>query len=192
MNLKPGMVVIQQGNPHDFLNRIISYFNRSWWVHGWVVTGENEGVEAALPSIARLNSGGVKVLKIDERLEYMKSFGGDLIVMDLPNITDEQRAKVAETAKSFIGWRYGWLNCIMFALTQVWFKTTRKELVCSFLMCRSFSDGIGTRIFTEESVKQVPVDIEFRKSDMLHDYATPDEIFRYSILIEDFRIKGTE
>src|SRR4051812_22866610 len=114
MNLKLGSVVIQQGNPHDFLNRIISYFNRSWWVHGFVVTGENEAVEAALPSLTRLNSGGVKLLNIDERVAYMKSFGGDLIVMDFPNITDEERIKVAEKAKSFIGWRYGWLNCIMF------------------------------------------------------------------------------
>lgn len=189
MEIRPAMVFIQQGNPKDITHKLVHIADGSWWVHGFIAVTPTLAVEATLPILTDLDSGTVQIVNIQERLDIIKAYGGSVVVMDLPNITDVERQHVADAALSFVGWKYGWLNCIFFFVFRMWLRTTRKELNCSFLMARAFRDGIQRNIFTNNTLTKLPRRDWYRRRDLCDGLCTPGEVFRYSELQEIYRYK---
>jgi hypothetical protein len=197
MAFRPGQVFIEQGNPQLCSHRLIQKFTGSWYVHGYVAISETVGVEASIPRLPSwqemlhgyFNTGRVVMFDIADRLAWVKSYDGQTVVLDLPGITDDQRHKVAETALSYVGWKYDLISVLLYPLLGFWPKLKRKELFCSELMARMFRDGLGQRIFTEESLDKVPTSQYYRLKNLRDGLCTPDEVMRYSELVEVDRIQ---
>jgi hypothetical protein len=179
MDIKPGMVFITQGDTKSIVSWVIRLATGSWWTHGFVALTETEAIEATFPRVQHLN--------IAERLAELKKDGRDVVIMDLPGITDEQRTKVAAAAESFNHRLYDIWNCLYFVLFNVWWEGG-KRLVCSRLMAASFLDGIGVRIF-DHAEKKLPESLQHTLQNLEDGYCTPDEVLRYSDLEIIERIK---
>lgn len=177
MQLKPGMVVVTQGNPKKLIPRLIHWATGSWWTHGFVVVNETEGIEAKIPRVARLN--------IQERLRELEEDGRDYVVLDLSGITDEERLKVAKAAESFEGRLYDIWNCVYYAIFKMWVEGG-KRLVCSRHMAASFYDGMDYRIF-KNAASKLPTSLLYRLDNLDDGYCTPDEVLLYSDLTEVWR-----
>jgi hypothetical protein len=176
MDWKKGMVVITQGNKHSWVSRMIKFASKSWYTHGFVVTGDNEAVEAKFPHVTKLN--------IDERIRELEQDGRDYIVLDYPGITSEEREQVAQQALTYVGRLYDIWNAVLYLFIQVWWQGTHR-LVCSGLMAKSFMDGIHKPFF---NMNTIPSSYnKYRRENLEKGFCTPDEVLRNSILTEIYR-----
>jgi hypothetical protein len=180
MDFKPGMVIVTQGDPKSWVSRAIRFATGSWWTHGFVVLTPTEGLEAKIPRVATLN--------IQERIAELEAGDRDYIVMDLPGITDAERQQVVTAAMSFNHRMYDIWNCVYYTVFKVWAEGGRR-LICSRLMSASFFDGLALNVF-EHVHDKLPDALQYRESNLIDGYCSPDEFFRYSDLEVVYRRKG--
>jgi hypothetical protein len=180
MDFKPAMVVVTQGDPNSVVSRAIRLVTGSWWTHGFVVISATEAIEAKFPRVV--------VLNIQERLAELDRENRDYQVMDLPDITDEDRAKVAKAAMDFNHRMYDIWNCVYYMVFKVWVEGG-KRLVCSRLMTAAFYDGLFHKVF-RHVYRKLPNGLKHRARNLEDGYCTPDEFLRYSDLEVIFRKKN--
>lgn len=177
MELKKGMVVITQGDPSSIVSRLIRWATGSWWTHGFVVISDTEGMEAKFPRVCRLS--------LKERFAELEAGGRDYAVMDLPNITDEQREQVVLAALKLEGRLYDIWNCLYYGIFKMWVEGSHR-FVCSRLMSAVFYDSLDVKIF-DGAIDRMPSSLWYRLPNLSDGYCTPDEVLRYSILTELMR-----
>jgi hypothetical protein len=178
--LKPGMVVVTSGSRHSLISKAIAWATGSWWTHAFIVTGTTTAVEAFNPR--------VREIEIGERMIELEKNGQSYIVLDLPNITDEQREKVAAVAKSFIGRSYNNLQTILFGLFRVFWKARASEPFCSTLVTKVFQSALNLHIFTERSGNELIARFYYRWHNLVEGLVTPVELVQFSAL----HIVGTD
>jgi hypothetical protein len=180
LQIKPGMIVVTQGDPKSIISWGIRLATGSWWTHGFVCVSETEGIEAVPPRVRKLD--------IAERLAELTKHGQDYVILDLPGITDDQRVEVAKEVESYVGRMYDIWGCVYFLLFKSWVEGT-KRVVCSRIMTACFYDAMGLRIF-ENAKTKLPASLQYRLENLLDGYCTPDEVLRYSELQEVNRVKA--
>lgn len=179
VQFKAGHIVITQGDPKSIVSKGIKWVTGSWWTHGFICISETEAVESFMPRVRKIN--------IAERLAELERGGRDYVVMDLPDITEYGRQEVARAAEADVGKLYDIWNMLYFIIFGVWVENG-KRLFCSLQMAKVFYNALDVRIFANAFLK-LP-ESRYHRLDNLYDgYATPDEVLRYSDLVEIHRMK---
>jgi hypothetical protein len=180
VDIRPGMVVITQGNKRSINSWAVRLATGSWWTHGFVTISATEAIDAKVP----------RTIKIDvaERFALLDKQKRDYIIMEYPGLTDEQREQLADVTRTYEGMLYDIWNALWFLLFNMWIEGGRR-LVCSFLMARPFR-AIGKGIFTIKSLGRLPATLRHRIPNLRDDACTPDEVLRYSELVEVYRKKN--
>lgn len=182
MPFKTAQVIITQGDPKSKVSKIIRYFTGSWWTHDFLVLDAEYAIEATFPRVT--------VIKIADRLKELADEHRDYVVMELPGITEAQRTEVAAAAYKFQGRWYDLLNCVYYGFFGFWAEDGQRQMVCSRLITAAFYDGLKVKLF-ENVTEKLPVRLKYRAKNLQDGYCTPDEILRYSQLVEVFRTKYT-
>jgi hypothetical protein len=180
MQLKKGMVIVTQGNPYRIFSNLIKYCTGSWWTHCFLVISETESLEAWVPR--------ARVITTEERLNQLKKEDRDFVIMDLPDISDEERELVVTESKSFIGVWYNIWNAIFFFFFRTWAEKGNR-VFCSQLIAKAYKNAIDKNIFSNLD-ENLPMALEDRYSNLHDGYCTPVELFRYSDFKEVYRYKA--
>lgn len=174
--LKPGMVVVSAGGRSDFVSRLVRFATRSNWTHVFIVASETEGIEAWFPT-------GVRTFDLQARLAQLEQAGREYRVLDLPEISDEDRARVVQAARSFVGRAYDVLEAIVYFLLGVFIKDGTKRLICSRLVTAAYALALCP-LFLPKTVQRCPGEGYHRLDQLIDGYVTPAELLWYSELRE--------
>lgn len=133
--LKPGMVIVTEGDHTSIVSWGVRLFTGSWWTHAFMVLEGDQGIEAYVPR--------VRYLSISERLDKLKQTGRKVVVLDYPGITDIQRQGIVEQARQYVGRKYDYLQIVVYALTGRFVDDGPLRTVCSrFLENVYASEGL--------------------------------------------------
>jgi len=178
--LKPGMVVITSGNRHSLVSKAIAWATGSWWTHAFIVTGLNSAVEAFNPE--------VREIVVSERLKELEKNGQNYVVLDLPDISDVDREKVAASAKAFVGRSYNNLQTALFGLFRVFWNFKASEPFCSTLVTKVFLSALNLHIFADQPDNELLARFYYRWHNLQEGLVTPAELLQFSAL----QVVGTD
>lgn len=163
-----GQVIVTEGNPKSFISRAISYFTKSKYTHAFIVTGNNEAVEATFPRVRKFT--------LNDRMAELAMQNRGYAVFDWPDIQLADRWKLAKEARSWIGKFYDIGQILIYLFTGRFFKDGIGTVVCSRLIT-----GLGQKVlnfdcFTEETIAHLPEDYH-RKNNLREQMAAPCDFF---------------
>jgi len=188
--LRKGQVVVTEGSRSklSLFSRAIARATRSWATHTWVVTGEDELVEAWFPQ--------VRATSLSKRLKQLDRQDRAVVILDLPRLDETQRNKVAEKAGSYTGRLYNVLQAAWYGIFRDFLNDRHmKSLICSRLVTAAYFSGIGVNLFPDRIIEK-----HFKNStrvgSLRRGYVTPADLLQCKLEIIDFipstRIKSPE
>jgi uncharacterized protein YycO len=169
--MKLASVVFEQANPHSKIQRLMHWAMGSWIMHVSMIVSDTEVVEAEIPKVR-------ETLLADKQKEW-KDCGG-VWNYDIPDLTDEQRVKIATVAKEQVGRPYAVLNCLWYFLTHWWIVSRFKSLVCSWAIYQAYT-GAGVELFP--NLDQYNLSAR-HKWNLQNGLCVPADLLAYSILKE--------
>lgn len=143
---------------------------KSPWTHVFMVTGQNELVEAD-------TFVGVRTYPMVSRMQELVSSGRSYIVLE-PTMDLATRRKMASNARELVGRGYNYYSALQWTLTGNLHHIPGDRLTCGELIARSLL-GCGRPLFTPVSVYGLPEKQQVR---LLNNWATPTDILLYSTL----------
>jgi uncharacterized protein YycO len=166
VNMQLASIVVTEG--HGFLARQIQRSTRSLFTHAFLVTGEDELVEAWVPRIRRHSLSA----RLQELHREKRTYG----VLEYPGLDELSRRTVAAKAGSYVGRRYDVLQAALYGLLGQFWRDGEGRMVCSRLIAASFIRGIGVDLFDDAFLEaRYPPDHP-RLANLRNGYATPPDL----------------
>jgi len=166
MNL--AAVVVTEGG-----NGIVPGFIRrttdSIWTHAFVVTGEDELVEAWLPR--------VRTVSLSKRLADLDREGRRYVILDYPFHEPHTRRKVAHKARSYIGRWYDVGEVLHYLWKGRFREDSGSALFCSRLVTASYLSGAKINLFPRGLLDHLEHRGHPRIGNLRDGYATPADLF---------------
>lgn len=171
-----GEVVIVEGRRGTWLHRIVAWATGWWWVHSFVISGEDRAVEATWPRVAEFT--------VSERLAEYTRRGQRFMVLDYPGLTLDQRHAIGVQARSYIGRWYDVFGIVWYAVFRVFNRTAGiKRFFCSRLVTASYRQGAN--IDLTAGLSQHTLEFYQRAQAMRDGYVTPAEILFFLGFVND-------
>lgn len=177
MEYRTAQVILTECNWLNPLSRLISASEGSPITHSFIVTGQNLAVEASWPRVHKFS--------LSDHLSHMTEHDQAYVVLDIPELTDDDRRKVAAKAESYIGRWYDIGQALLYALTHKFWNDGTGTLLCSRLVTAAFYSGLDLSLFPE-----VVLTAQFADSPKLDNlrsgYATPADLLRSKLTVVGF------
>jgi hypothetical protein len=164
-------VVVTQADPTSWFSRLVSKVTGSPWTHVFVVTGENELTEAWFPRVRRF--------AVADRMAELEEHGRRHVVLELPDITEEERAVVAAKARRYTGRYYDVGQVLLYYLFRRFWRDGEGTLICSRLVTAAHFSGLGPdrgNLFPGEVLEDITEDMRHRIDNLRNGYATPVDL----------------
>ncbi len=174
--LRLAQVVVTEGDWSSWISRAIRRATGFEWTHAFIVTGPDELSEAWFPR--------VRTHSLARRMDELAAKGRQHVVLELPEITDTERALVADKARSYVGRYYDVGQILLYYTLKRFWKDGDGTLICSRLVTAAHFSGLGpTRgnLFPPELIAALPPEFDGRQDNLKVGYATPADLL-YSTL----------
>ena len=168
MRMQIASVVVTEGR--GWLARQIQRSTRSLFTHAFLVTGEDELVEAWVPRIRHHSLSA----RLGELHQEQRAYG----VLEYPGLDELSRRAVAAKAQSYVGRRYDLLQAALYWLRGQFWRDGEGRMVCSRLITASFFRGIGVDLFDDAFLNAHYPPDHPRLVNLRNGYATPADLLR--------------
>lgn len=164
-----GQIIVTEGGT-DLQGSVLRRAQKSPWTHVFLVTGQDELVEADVFV-------GVRTYSMIARMRELAEGERSYVILE-PALDIPSRLRIATNAKDFVGRGYNYLSALQWTLTGSLYSPIGTRLTCGELIARSCL-GYGKPLFTMASVSGLP---EKQQLKLLTNWATPTDILLYSTL----------
>lgn len=181
-DLKPGMVVYTEGERWSPWSALIRWATKSRYTHCFIVTGDDQAVEAYFPR--------VRTLKVSDRLAELERQGRHAVLADyqgrqfsLPFFEDAARRAVADSALRFVGRYYDVLQAALYFVLGAFVNDGPKRLVCSRVVTAAYYDALDISLFSD--IEEIGADMGLapaRIAQLQKGWATPNDLMVFSTL----------
>jgi hypothetical protein len=168
---KLAQVVVTEADPRSWFSRLVRRVTGSPWTHAFIVTGEDELTEAWFPRVRRFS--------VAERMAELAEHSRRHVVLELPEITDEERGAVAAKARSYAGRNYDVGQVLLYYLFRRFWKDGEGTLICSRVVTAAHFSGLGTargNLFPPEHLENLSEEMRHRVDNLREGYATPVDL----------------
>jgi len=168
--LKPGQIVVVEGDRHSIIHKLIAWSSGWWWTHCFIVTGADTAVEATFPR--------VREFPLKTRIaEYLAAKRRVAVLDYYPPPAVAWRPAVAAKARTYVG---RWYN-VFAVLWYFVFKTFNRtgggsHWFCSRLVTAAYRQGAGLDLCSVVTGGAGPM--YARLPAMRDGYVTPAEVYR--------------
>jgi uncharacterized protein YycO len=183
MELRAGQVLLTEGKHTAFVSAMIRYATGSWLTHAAVLVGPNTAVEAWLPKVRKFD--------VQARLDELKREGRAYVILDLPSMTETDRAEVANTALSFVGRWYDFGQNLLFLFTGRFWDDGPGTLMCSRTVTAAFSRGPDVDLFDDATLRKNFARDSHRLENLERGFATPAELLLSRLEVAHFQPSST-
>lgn len=166
--LRTGTVVVTQGERDSVISRAVEHATRSPWTHAFIVTAEDQGVEAWFPRVRRM--------RVGQRLEELDRVGRAWVTLALPGLAEGRRALLARKAESYVGRWYDVGQALLYLTTRQFRGDGEGTLVCSRLVTAAHLSGIGENLFDASIIDRHYPTGHPRRRNLESGYATPADL----------------
>jgi uncharacterized protein YycO len=173
--VRPGQIILTEGGRTDFVSSAIRWATGSRLTHCFIVTGRDEMVEAYVPRVRKYS--------LEARLRELEQENRAYYLLDLPGITLQQRCRLVERARHYVGRFYDVGQALFFGLAR---RFTGHDgagtLICSRLITAVFKEALDVDLFTTAMIE--PSDT--RRAQLAAGECTPNDLLRSKLRVLRF------
>lgn len=170
----PGQIVITEGGRKDIVSRMVAWATGSWFTHCFIVTGEDEIVEAYVPRVRKRS--------LIERLRELKKEDRAYYVLEVPKITLSDRCQLSKMAHSYVGRFYDLGQALLFGIARKFINDGTGTVVCSRAITGIIKDALGVDIF-EGKIDPSSA----RAKDLMQGECTPADLLASGLQVVKFK-----
>lgn len=171
-------VIVTEGERGSCISEAIAAFTDSWATHAFLVTLGGQAVEATFPRVAPLDYAA--------RLQLLEAQDRAYAVLDLPNITADERRAIANKVTSYIGRWYDLGQLLLFAATGRFWGDGTGTLDCSRLITGAYAEGANVNLFSEEVLEKYKTQLGDRIGNLRHGFPLPAELLTSKLEVVAF------
>lgn len=176
--MRIGQIIVTEGERDSLISQMIAHHTGSWATHTFLVSVDGWGIEARFPF--------VRLMDVEARLDQLRCEDRAYVVLDIPELTEAERAGISLRAWEFLGRWYDIGQALLFILTGQFWKDGDGTLTCSRLITASYFDGASYDLFSKDILDEKYPATHPRVRGLQRGYATPADLLTSRLEVVDF------